>query len=65
MKRLLSEIFTEASKIPRIPGNFPKKPCVIGDKPTATKAPTIITDEIALVTDIKGVCNAGVTLQTT
>ena len=26
-------------------------------------APTIITDEIALVTDIKGVCNEGVTLQ--
>ena len=32
---------------------------------TATNAPTIITDEIALVTDIKGVCNAGVTLHTT
>ena len=28
-------------------------------------APTIITDEIALVTDIKGVCNDGVTLHTT
>ena len=28
-------------------------------------APTIITDEIAFVTDIKGVCNDGVTLQTT
>jgi hypothetical protein len=28
-------------------------------------APTIITDEIALVTDIKGVCKEGVTLQTT
>ena len=28
-------------------------------------APTIITDEIALVTDIKGVCNEGVTLHTT
>ena len=28
-------------------------------------APTIITDEIAFVTDIKGVCNEGVTLQTT
>ena len=28
-------------------------------------APTIITDEIALVTDIRGVCNEGVTLQTT
>ena len=31
----------------------------------ATIAPTIITEEIALVTDIKGVCNEGVTLQTT
>ena len=28
-------------------------------------APTIITDEIALVTDISGVCKDGVTLQTT
>ena len=28
-------------------------------------APTIMTDEIAFVTDIKGVCNEGVTLQTT
>ena len=34
------------------------------DKP-AIIAPTIITDEIAFVTDIKGVCNEGVTLQTT
>ena len=28
-------------------------------------APTMITDEIAFVTDIKGVCKDGVTLQTT
>ena len=28
-------------------------------------APTIMTDEIAFVTDIKGVCNDGVTLHTT
>tara|TARA_B100001059_G_C17573016_1_gene445915 strand:+ start:74 stop:235 length:162 start_codon:yes stop_codon:yes gene_type:complete len=28
-------------------------------------APTIITDEIAFVTDISGVCKDGVTLQTT
>ena len=32
---------------------------------TAIIAPTIITDEIALVTDIKGVCSEGVTLHTT
>ena len=35
----------------------PAKPAII--------APTIITDEIALVTDIKGVWSDGVTLQTT
>ena len=28
-------------------------------------APTIITEEIAFVTDISGVCKEGVTLQTT
>ena len=28
-------------------------------------APTIITEEIAFVTDIRGVCREGVTLQTT
>ena len=28
-------------------------------------APTIITEEIALVTDMRGVCKDGVTLQTT
>ena len=36
---------------------FPDKPAII--------APTIITDEIAFVTDIRGVCKDGVTLQTT
>ena len=36
---------------------FPAKPAII--------APTMITDEIALVTDINGVCSDGVTLQTT
>ena len=36
---------------------FPDNPAII--------APTIITEEIALVTDIRGVCNEGVTLQTT
>ena len=33
--------------------------------PTATRAPTTITEEMALVTAISGVCKAGVTLQTT
>ena len=36
---------------------FPDKPAII--------APTIITDEIAFVTDINGVCKDGVTLHTT
>ena len=36
---------------------FPAKPAII--------APTMITDDIALVTDINGVCNEGVTLHTT
>jgi hypothetical protein len=41
----------------KILSEFPAKPAII--------APTIITDEIALVTDINGVCREGVTLQTT
>ena len=36
---------------------FPANPAII--------APTIITDEIAFVTDINGVCKDGVTLHTT
>ena len=40
-----------------IVSEFPANPAII--------APTIITDEIAFVTDIKGVCSGGVTLQTT
>ena len=35
------------------------------ETPTASSAPTTMTEEIALVTDISGVCNAGVTDQTT
>ena len=37
--------------------SFPDKAAII--------APTIMTEEIAFVTDINGVCNEGVTLQTT
>jgi hypothetical protein len=36
---------------------LPAKPAII--------APTIITEEIAFVTDISGVCKDGVTLHTT
>ena len=32
---------------------------------TASRAPTTITEEMALVTDMSGVCSAGVTLHTT
>ena len=50
-----------------------KKPKILDDEKitpsppdkAAIIAPTIITDEIAFVTDINGVCNDGVTLQTT
>ena len=41
----------------KIFSEFPANPAMM--------APTIITDEIAFVTDIRGVCNEGVTLQTT
>jgi len=41
----------------KIVWEFPANPAII--------APTIITDEIALVTDINGVCSDGVTLHTT
>ena len=33
--------------------------------PTDSSAPTMMTEETAFVTDISGVCSAGVTLQTT
>ena len=33
--------------------------------PTASSAPTTMTDEMAFVTDISGVCSAGVTDHTT
>ena len=41
----------------KIVSEFPDKPAII--------APTIMTEEIAFVTDIKGVCKDGVTLHTT
>src|SRR3984893_9117196 len=40
-------------------------PLEIMGTPTASSAPTTITEEIALVTDISGVCSAGVTDHTT
>ena len=47
-------------KILEVLNTLPELP----DRP-AIIAPTMITDEIALVTDINGVCKDGVTLQTT
>ena len=44
-------------EIVKILSTLPAKPAII--------APTIITDDIALVTDINGVCKDGVTLHTT
>ena len=41
----------------KILSEFPANPAII--------APTIITEEIAFVTDISGVCKEGVTLHTT
>lgn len=37
----------------------------INSLPAAIKAPSIIILDMALVTDIRGVCKAGVTFQTT
>ena len=44
-------------EIVNVLSEFPANPAII--------APTIITDEMAFVTDINGVCKDGVTLQTT
>jgi hypothetical protein len=60
------KILIAARTIATKPRIFENLKTVPDDKfEVATIAPTIITDEIALVTDIKGVCNEGVTLQTT
>ena len=60
------KIFTQA----KISATKPKPraqplPLEIIPTPTASSAPTTITEEIALVTDISGVCSAGVTDHTT
>ncbi len=60
------KIFTAANNIARKPNIFEVSK-MVSDEPAkaAIIAPTIITDEIALFTDINGVCSDGVTLQTT
>lgn len=56
------KIFTLASATAIKPSHFAVGEPAAAD---ATKAPTMMTDEIAFVTAIKGVCSAGVTDQTT
>ena len=51
-----------ASATAMAPSTEPKSSC---SEPAASNAPTMITEEIALVTDISGVCSAGVTFQMT
>ena len=60
------KIFTAAKVIAKNPNKVEevKTPSPLFAS-AAIIAPTIITDEIAFVTDIKGVCNEGVTLHTT
>ena len=55
-----ARIIAKKPKIFAVSNTFPVSPAK-----AAMIAPTIITEEIAFVTDIKGVCNDGVTLQTT
>jgi len=60
------KIFTAANIIAKKPKIFAVSK-IFTESPASAAiiAPTIITEEIALVTDIRGVCNEGVTLQTT
>jgi len=54
--------FTAAKATATTPSVRPK---VVSVRAAASMAPTITMAEIAFVTAIKGVCNAGVTVQTT
>ena len=56
------KMFTLASMTARNPRIFGNTPWL---NPVASIAPTMITDEIALVTAINGECSAGVTFHTT
>src|SRR5436190_2211669 len=60
------KMFTDAITSARKPKILASKlPAAISATPTASSAPTTITEEMALVTDMSGVCRAGVTLHTT
>ena len=56
------KMLTDARITARKPITFEKSKC---GGPAASKPPTMITDEMALVTLIRGECSAGVTLHTT
>jgi len=60
------KIFTAAKIMPKNP-NILVVLKMLSESPAneAIIAPTMITDEIAFVTDISGVCKEGVTLHTT
>ena len=59
-------MFTAAKTIAKNPKIFEiSKTSIEEPANAAIIAPTIITEEMAFVTDISGVCNDGVTLQTT
>src|SRR3984957_2085382 len=60
--KIFTQAKTSATK-PKPRAHGPPLPTMA--TPTASSAPTTITEEIALVTDISGVCSAGVTDQTT
>ena len=59
------KIFIEAIIIAMKPSHFEIFDISLLADPRAINAPTIIIPEIALVTDIRGVCKAEVTDQTT
>src|ERR1700722_2840858 len=61
--KMLMDAKTRATKPSPRASTPPSLPT--SDTPTASSAPTTTTEEIALVTDISGVCSAGVTDHTT
>ncbi len=56
------KMFTDASAMPARPNPVAR---VRSPGPAASSAPTMMTDDTALVTAINGECSAGVTRQTT
>jgi hypothetical protein len=60
------KMLTLANTTPSRPSHCDRPPpSVMAPAAAAMSAPTMITDEMALVTAINGVCSAGVTDQTT